>query len=116
MKRNPLLIVALIFVASLASAMGRRETHEEVDRFPDYNKLEYAKPIPKEVEAPAPAQAPKPDPNSLPNFAIEDRPLPQPKVGVPSNTSEPEFPNEMFETSSSSAAAPVEPAPLPASK
>lgn len=115
MKRT-LLLIGLTCLASQVMAMGRRETSDDVDRFPDYNKLEYAKPIPKEAEPQAPAAVQKPDPNTLPNFAIEDRPLPPPKVKAPSNTSEPEFPTEMFETSSSSASAPGNSPPPPESR
>src|SRR4051812_5188615 len=99
------LMLALLLLSSLAQAMGHRDRDaEEKDKFPDYNRLEYAKPIPKEPETSLPARtvAPPPVPTAS-SSTVPDAPLPPPKVvPMPADPSEPSFPSEVLDTISSS--------------
>lgn len=92
--------ITLCLLASTVSAQGRRPNADE-DHFPDYNRLEYSKPIPKEEEKPAPTPPVKPQPpmpvTNLPPPLEE--PLPPAKfVPPPSDASEPEFDTEILKS------------------
>lgn len=99
-RRILILSILPLVLASLAEAKGRREPSED-EGFPDYNKLEYAKPIPKVQDLPPPPPK-RIEPASPVIDPANDAPLPAPKaVPAPRNTSEPDFPDEMLDTISS---------------
>jgi hypothetical protein len=109
-KRFFIFALAGFFItASLvcAQAKGRRpENDDDVDKFPDYNRVEMHPKRkdtlpPPETGQPAPAPPSKSSLNAPLNFSPDDddKPKPPPKaVPLPSGASEPPLPDDMMGT------------------